>query len=1136
MNFKRIELNGFKSFADPVVIDFTEGITCIVGPNGSGKSNISDAVRWVLGEQSPKMLRGGKMEEVIFAGTQSRKPKGMAEVTLVIDNSDRQLPIEYTEVAITRRVYRSGESEYLINHNVCRLKDIRELIMDTGIGVEGYSIIGQGKIVDIIDNKMDSRREIFEEAAGITKYRSKKEEAERKLGRASDNLIRVNDIIGEIESRIGTLEHDSKKALEYLEIRDKYKDVEINIILKNIEASESKSAGVQEDLMRLEEKLREYENEKTILENTLKAGKEKTGELEEKLNILRDALAAKVEEIHQISGRGEVNKERLEALRRDKERLNGEIAAIGDKILNEKENERQARLTLSSVAEEESALDNEYRTKQAAALKAQRAAEIAEAELDAKKNEIFEISSKLSAARANADSLESLKQTLVRRSERLEENEDLEALKNSLRVRHEKAIADSRKAASELAKADNNAESARVSQGMLKARYNLLDELEKGYEGYSGGVRFLMSKNLSGVIGTLGDLLEVPRGLEIAIEAVLGGRLQDVVCKDDETAKAAIRLLKENKAGRLTFLPLESLKAGRPIDITGISKEEGYKGLASAQVSIKGDYRNVIENALGNVVIIDNIDNAVNISKKNLAPCKLVTPGGEVISISGAISGGGIRSSTANILSRKAEKEDIAKSLAASEKALSEALEEKVKVQALLDSAEEERIKTDSEIRSTEIRLEELFDIEREILNADKDIIPALEKVEALEKEKDAAESLLSELADRFESLEAEYIAAKEEESEVKLNRNAAELKTASAGEFAEMARKAIEQLELEKREKERELESALIHEQQISDFKESAVQLLKDKEKEKAEIEINAKAVGEQRREAFANADKLENSRAELEKRLYEQQVRKHEADIRMARFEAQTEALKEKLFEEFEMSYAEAAEHEDPDFVMSRALRESREYKDRLRALGDVNIGAIEEYRTVKERYDFMSAQRDDINRAMDELGTVIKEMDSIIKSRFHDSFNLVAENFENVFRELFKGGHARLSMEDPSNPLETTIEIEAQPPGKKLQNMNLLSGGEKTMTAIALMFAVLKAKPTPFCILDEIEASLDEINIDCVIKYLKSFDETQFALITHQKRTMEYADALYGVTMPEHGISKILSLRLGDDFEVD
>ncbi len=1136
MNFKRMELNGFKSFADPVVIDFTEGITCIVGPNGSGKSNISDAVRWVLGEQSPKMLRGGKMEEVIFAGTQSRKPKGMAEVTLVIDNSDHELPIEYSEVAITRRMYRSGESEYLINHNVCRLKDIRELIMDTGIGVEGYSIIGQGRIADIIDNKMDSRREIFEEAAGITKYRSKKEEAERKLGRATDNLVRVNDIIGEIEGRIGTLEHDSKKASEYLEIREKYKDVAINIILKSIEAAESKTAGVREELAQLEETLNDYENEKIILENTLKAEKEKSGELEEKLNALREALTAKVEEIHQITGRGEVNKERLEALRRDKERLSSEIAAIDDKILIEKENGRQAQLVLSSAAEEETALDNEYRVRRETALDAQRKVDAAAAELDSKKNEVFEISSKLSAAKANADSLESLKQTLVRRSERLEENEDLEELKKRLKTRHEKAISDKQLAASRLAKANNNAEAARVSESMLKARYNLLDELEKGYEGYGGGVRFLMSKNLNGVIGTLGDLLEVPRGLEIAIETVLGGKLQDIVCDDDETAKAGIRLLKENKAGRLTFLPVESLKAGRPIDVKKIAAEKGYKGLASEQVSIKGGYLNVVENALGNVVIIDNIDNAVSISKKNLAPCKLVTLDGEVINTSGAITGGSFRNSTANILSRKAEKEDIAKSLKGSEKALAEAFEEKAAAQELLDSAEEERIKTETEIRSAEIRLNELSDIEREISNADKDIVPAVERVKALEAEKKSAEKLLGELADKLEAFESEYASAKEEETKSRLNQNAAELKTASAGEFAEMARKAVEQLEFEKEDKERQLESAAIYEKQVLEFEGSAIQLLKDKEKEKTEIEDSVKSVGEQRRDAFANAEKLENNRTELDKKLYEQQVKKHDADIRMARFDAQTETLKEKLFEEFEMSYAEAAEHEDPDFVMSRALKESREYKDRLRALGDVNIGAIEEYKAVKERYDFMSEQREDINRAMDELNTLIKEMDGIIKSRFHESFNLVAENFEEAFRELFQGGHARLSMEDPSNPLETTIEIEAQPPGKKLQNMNLLSGGEKTMTAIALMFAVLKAKPTPFCILDEIEASLDEVNIDRVAKYIKSFDKTQFALVTHQKLTMEYADALYGVTMPEHGISKILSLKLGDDFEVD
>lgn len=1136
MNFKRLELNGFKSFADPVTIEFSEGMTCIVGPNGSGKSNISDAIRWVLGEQSPKMLRGGKMEEVIFAGTQNRKPKGMAEVTLVIDNADHTLPIEYAEVAITRRMYRSGESEYLINHNICRLKDIRELIMDTGIGVEGYSIIGQGKIADIIDNKMDSRREIFEEAAGITKYRTKKLEAERKLERANDNLTRVNDIVHEIEGRIGSLENESRKATEYLEIRDKYKDVEINIILKNIETADSKTASVREELAQLEEAITKDEQDKTILENTIRAGREKLNQLEEKLNLQREALMAKTEEIHEISGRGEVNKEKLEGLKRDQERLTAEIAAIGEKLVKENENQNLAKGVLESAAEEEAALDLEFRQKHQLVLDAQVKLEQASEKFESQKNELFTISSDISSARATADSLESLKQTLLRRSERLEEDESLEDLKQKLEERHKKAVEDKERAASGLSVASNNAETARVSLSMLQARYNLLDELEKSYEGYGGGVKFLMGQGISGVIGTLGDLLEVPRGLELAIETVLGGKLQDIVCTGDDVAKKSINILKSNKAGRLTFLPVDSLRVNKPLDTSRIQGEKGFMGLASEKVSLKGGYRNVVEYMLGNVVIVDNIDNAIAISKKNAAPYKLVTVEGEVINAAGAITGGSFKNNTANILTRKAEKQDIARSLKQAEIDLANAEKQRAEAQELINSAEEERIKTENEIRSAEIRLDELSDLTREIENAEKDMAPALEKLSQLEESKRSTEAVLETLADYAEKCSREYDKAKDEETKAKMAQNAAELKTSNARDFADLAASAIAELTSDKENKEKQLESAKLLQQQILDFEGSAAQLLADKEAEKAEIEKQLEELNEGRQSISADADKFENERAELEKLAYEHQTKKHDADVRMARFDAQTETLKEKLFDEFEMSYAEALEHADPEFVLSRAMKESKEYKDRLRALGDVNIGAIEEYKTVKERYDFLTAQRDDINQAMSELTRVINEMDTIIKSRFHESFDLVAENFEKTFSELFKGGHARLSMEDPANPLETTIEIEAQPPGKKLQNMNLLSGGEKTVTAIALMFAVLKAKPTPFCILDEIEAALDDANIDGVARYIRNFPDSQFALVTHQKLTMEYADALYGVTMPEHGVSQVLSLKLGDDFEVD
>ncbi len=998
MFFKRLELNGFKSFADPVTIEFTDGITCIVGPNGSGKSNISDAIRWVLGEQSPKMLRGGKMEEVIFAGTQNRKAKGMAEVTLVIDNSDHMLPIDYTEVAITRRMYRSGESEYMINRNICRLRDIRELIMDTGIGVEGYSVIGQGKIADIISNKMDSRREIFEEAAGVVKYRSRKAEAERKLDAAVIDLSRVNDIIGEIEGRIDKLKEDSEKATEYLSIKDKAADVEINIILKQIEQADQKGLAVKEEIEELEKSLEKAENDKSGAEEKLRDLRSKSRDMEDSLSSLRADLARCIDEVHELSAKDSVNREKRSSLENEQKRLEQEIEDTDARIAREESN----------------------------------ASEMAKS-VEAAKKECEDLKEALS---------EKQKETQLAEKSQSEAEELLENASFEL-------------------------EKLKVERGKLTAKINLLEDLEKSYEGYNGAVKYLMDKKLKGIIGTLGDLLIVPRGYELAIETELGGKLQNIVCKDDDVASKAIDMLKRDKAGRLTFLPVENLKVQPPLSVERFKGRKGFIGLASDIVKCEGGYQDIVDYVLGNVVLCDRLENAIAMSNANDGPHKFVTLEGEIINMAGALTGGSLKNNTSNILTRKAEKGDLVK------------------------------------------QLEDL----------DKDLKSA-------EKAKDEAQKAFT---------GAGAGKAKEEEMQLRMELNSAGLRLQNAKDVESLVRAGIDELKETRKAREESLESAKLQIRQIEAFSESAASLLSEKEAEKAAAEEKLAKAQDEKDHITETLEKLETENGTCQEKVYEIQLRKHDAEVRQARFDTQTDSLKDKLWEEFEMSYAQAAEHEDPDFVLSRALKESREYKERLREIGDVNVGAIEEYREVSERYSFLTSQRDDIQKAMDELHKVISDMDRIIKARFKENFDTVVVNFEETFKELFKGGHARLTMEDPDNPLESAIEIEAQPPGKKLQNMNLLSGGEKTLTAIALMFAVLKSKPTPFCILDEIEAALDETNIDTVASYIRSFSGPQFTLITHQKLTMEYADVLYGVTMPESGITQILSLKLGDDFEV-
>ena len=978
MQFKRIELNGFKSFADPVTIEFTDGITCIVGPNGSGKSNISDAIRWVLGEQSPKMLRGGKMEEVIFAGTQNRKPKGMAEVTLVIDNSDHELPIEFDEVGITRRMYRSGESEYLINKTPCRLRDIRELIMDTGIGVEGYSIIGQGKISDIIDNKMDSRREIFEEAAGIVKYRTKKNEAERRLEGANNNLSRVNDIVHEIEGRIGNLKTESEKATEYLDIRDKYRKVEINVILKNIELAAEKSEAVTTEVAELDKAMNNCKAGRDAIDEQLKLAREKSANLEEQLDSLRAELMEKTDEIHFISSRTQLNEERKSSLEREKERLTQELSTIEEKLNRESENAKNAQTAGAAVQEEMT---------QAKALVSEKHAIVAGFE------------------------------TKIAQSEEL-----------------------------------------RLNYNRMVARARLLEELEKSYEGYNGSVRFMMNQNLAGVSGVLGDLLIVPKGCEVAIETVLGGKLQNIVCDDDAVAKKAIEILKRNQAGRLTFLPVDNLRPQKAIEIDELQNCQGFMGLASEMVKCKGDVQVVVDYVLNRVVICKTLDDAIGMTKSHPGPYKAVTLDGEVINAAGAITGGSLKSTVGNILSRKAELDQLA---------------------------------IDIEVAAKEVA--------------------------------------------ELDGLREKLAQAREDETAARLAESNALVRAQGSKDLEARVMQSLKDLEADKNAALKGLDDVEIQKSEIAAFSETAVQALTDKEAEKDAVQKAIDDAIESRRADIDATNALEEKRVAEESRLYDIQAKRHDADIRMARFETQTESLKEKLWDEFEISFAQAQELTDPDFVFSKALKESREYRARMRELGDVNVGSIEEYKQVSERYEFLTAQREDINKAIEELNSVIADMDKTIKVKFKESFEAVCENFESIFAQLFSGGHARLTMEDPENPLETSIEIEAQPPGKKLQNMKLLSGGEKTMTAIALMFAVLKAKPTPFCILDEVEAALDEANIDRFAEYLSEFGTTQFALITHQKATMEYADALYGITMPERGITQVLSLRLGDEFEI-
>ena len=1177
MLFKKIEMHGFKSFAEPITIEFNEGLTGIVGPNGSGKSNISDAIRWVLGEQSPKMLRGGKMEEVIFNGTDTRKSRGMAEVTLVIDNSDESLPIDYKEVAITRRMYRSGESEYHINGNQCRLRDIRELIMDTGIGVDGYSIIGQGKIADIVSNKTESRREIFEEAAGIVAYRTKKSEAERKLASTTQNMARVQDIIGEIEGRIDGLREDSIKAGEYLELKEKNKKLEINIILKNVESLENKQAYAREDLENITASLDKLKAEKNRLDVSIGEAGTRSEALEAVSVEARERLIEAIDLLNRAVNKGEVDRERLSAIESNTERINQEITQLLEKKERELENSEE-------FMKQKAELDERARE---ADLKLQEKVEeyngltgimtrLAE-EADNFRNSIFRLSTEITAGKSEISSMEMLRETLRKRQETLTRERDagedsnretLDSL-NGARGERDRLAEEMEAGREEALRLKQTMETRRreekelaiqleelkLSLGRMTARKKTIEELENNYEGYNHAVKHVMKSGLPGIHGVVAELIRVPEGYETAMETALGNSLQNIVCDDEDSARRAIVSLKENRAGRMTFLPITSIR-GRETPDAGIKNEKGVLGFGPECISCDSKYDSIISYLLGRVVLVDSMESAIRISRKYRG-ILVVTLDGEIINERGAITGGKFKNKTGNILDRRAEINQLGREIEDLNRKQSRALEKLEKVREEIGSLTDKASRLEESIRAGEHALlmkeneismaenvladlknsgdkvnRELESISREQENSMRMIGEIRKSIAEKEAAIKKAESLCNEKLSLHEERKGEFNSLSEEITAARITVTAAQEQKSHAEEMMERINRELSDIEGDIARRRQQLESMEAEKRELTEGSTGIDGIISRQEAVKAEAEQRLEEVSGEKAALAGEISEMNAAREELNRKIQVLQDQKYDLDVRRAKNETQLESFKEKLWEDFEVSYIQAMEFKAEDFALSRAVKENRQIRNRIRELGEVNVGAIEEYQVVKERYEFLTGEREDVQKAMDDLNRIISEMDKTIKTRFRESFDRIVINFEKQFKELFGGGHAELRLSDENNPLESNIDIVAQPPGKKLQNINLLSGGEKTLTAIALMFAVLQAKPTPFCILDEVEAALDDANIDKFIHCLRKFDNVQFTLVTHQKATMEHADVLYGVTMPEKGISKVLSLSLEDD----
>ena len=1185
MYFKRLEMHGFKSFAEQVSLEFMDGMTCIVGPNGSGKSNIADAIRWVLGEQSPKTLRGGKMDEVIFAGTERRKARGIAEVTLVIDNKDGILPIEYNEVAITRKMYRSGESDYLINGRICRLRDIKELIVDTGMGVEGYSIIGQGKISEIVNNRAEGRRELFEAAAGISKYRTRKNEAEKKLSHAGVNLNRVNDIILEIESRIDGLRDDSVKAEEYLVLKEKYKNIEINLAIRQAASIEERIKALQEDLLEAQKVFLEYESEKESCSDDLEKIKEKISNLDRLLEDIRNRLMEQLEEINSLNRGIEVSEEKLASYERDINRISGEL--LKDKLRFSEESAVLESMIerAEQLEKKEEEIKRQSEEKESEYMKAAADAAAKQEHIEKKKSQVFQLHSGISVGKTEILGLKSLTDGLMKRKIKINEDisdarsaiEDLLSqakdneneiarLKETIVRKNREMEKDLEEKEDVLAKQkDIFKKKEEIENDIHKAvtKRDLLLGFENSFEGYGHAVRFIMGNRhrLKGVHGAAADLIDVPKGLETALQTALGAALQNIICDDERCAAECINVLKNERAGRATFLPVNSIRGGKNASKSNeyrkLRDEKGFLGFAVERVQYEPKYEKIMEYLLGRIVIADTLENAVKLSKAYPSGVRFVTLDGDDINPSGAITGGRIKNSGPNLFERK---NDI-KALGMNIEKLSADLDDAEEQASFISKqAEELSLKTEKallDIRDSENELmslksssdavvnrgnalkdnisrweKETSDIDSEIYETEKMIADIQESIDQKLSEITASEGFMDDEVKAYETAKAFADEKLEEISSLKIRVSGIASDIRHNQESIRRSRFEVQRLSevLESKEKEK---AQFVSEKEAADNKIDEDKILLKAAKESYDKRnIEADRIKEEKELFLEKQQEMQLRSKELDKLIDDNIARRHDLEIKVTKGESQLDAVKDRLWDAFSITFIEAQAVKQEDFAVSTAARESREIKNRMTELEPVNIGSIEEYKQVSQRYGFLTEQREDLSSAIESLNGIIKDMDKRINAGFIKSFKEISEQFTHTFAELFGGGRAELKLEDEDNILESAIDIIAQPPGKKLQNINLLSGGEKSLTAIALLCSILKVRPTPFCILDEVEAALDDVNIGRFVDYIKNFHEIQFVVVTHQKATMEKADVMYGITMPEKGISKVISLKLNED----
>ena len=1187
MNFKELDIYGFKSFADKIEVKFNSGVTGIVGPNGCGKSNVADSIRWVLGEQSAKSLRGATMQDVIFNGTEKRKPQSYAEVSLVFDNSEHIFNIGYEEVTITRKLYRSGESEYLINKNACRLKDILELLRDSGLGREGYSVIGQGKIDEILSAKPEDRRAVFEEAAGVAKLKNRRIETERKLERTRENLVRINDILHELSIQLEPLKEQAETAKKYLELKEKLKNLEINTYISQYDNHEKQKQEINTKLSAIseEQSLREQEFNETVynynktmqdIKNmdegieakrdellSLTVGLEKqAGEtrlVQEKANNLKEQIEKQEEEIKVNTIKFEQNEQRLSELESEKNLKSTILEELENKILSTNE---AYDFTIRSILnyEDRLALDSDKFTSaldQLGDVKAQIGS--AETQIEALKTKQKDILNRKSDAENKIKELNTELQNIGSELSSLKKERTLYFDKiNKAKQEQLKLIYKNDNLEDEIVELSNEYHSA-------TSRLKLIEELQRQNDGYVGSVKKLLAESKTNssiggkMLGVVAKLMTVDKKYETAIEMALGGSVQNIVTKNEDDAKYIINFLKERSMGRATFLPLTSMKP-RSIDYEYkniIAKTKGVYGIADELIEFDKKYSNIYSSLLGGTVIVEDMDTAISLAKECRYSFKIVTLDGDILQPQGNISGGSKKEQAISLIGREREIFEITKrieeindNITKKRKELDEIKELNAKFTDLIEKTNEFIQEVDiklSQSSERELQLknslienkniikifeEESLNVVQDIKNFEKELQKYNVRKNLLDEEKANANNKKTDdeylkLKERRETLANEKTDLKILEASTKGNLETINSEVSRLLEENEKLNKALREQKLENQQNLTELSKIndKLTEMATKSSYEVNVQSLQSIRDELANLDAK-------KQELSASITTFDDKKLVLSSELQRLADKKTKAEAELIKIDQDIEIAEERVWEEYGLTYGTALQYKQEDFDLHSGIIETGKLKKQINALGFVNVNAIESLKEVSARNDDLTIQRDDLVKAETDTVKIIKDLITEMEAKFKSEFDIINTNFQQVFKELFGGGRAELRLLDPQNVLDCGIEIVAEPTGKKLQSISLLSGGERAMTAIAILFAILKLKPMPFCVLDEIEAALDDANAERFAKYLKRFSNyTQFIVITHRKPTMELADSLYGVTMEERGVSKMVSVKLSD-----